>query len=537
MGLTRCCRAISVKYNWTPEQDFVPDTLVTLRGGAGEYSGGFQTVWITNNYDSTGINTLTAAGIPGKPAGTAGNVPVNVVPAGSAVNQLVSFTGVPTILPVDHQTWLTDLISAANAPLASAQAVKTFLGRRAAARVSACPRSLRQNAGFDILFGDGWLGPNWQFSFDYVNINNYDNPYWTNLRITPSGTQAPDGRTIYRYTFDAAHPDPATGVQLTGSDYGIGSVDGGNSTLFTVDLQNSWKNTGYGDFTIDLAYTHSKVTDVSSATSSTAGSNYGNIARTNFNDPEVGTSDYERVHRFTLNLSVAEQWLGEDYETRFNLFGQRMSGEHYSLVFNGEPFGPSGTTGKSLLYIPKADPTTGLVTATSDPTVSYIAGFDLAAFNQMLQSTGLLKYAGQIAPRNSQSSPWSTLINMSVEQDFPGFDEGHRFVLAGEIFNLPNLLNPAWGGYVSPNFYEAFQAITANVTGGKYQYTAFQTQAQIQQQPEHPAHLFDLPAAVRRSVRVLSDRLGSLDGRPGGNPGRTFFCQIGEKLYLYQCVT
>ena len=477
-GLDALLPRVSVKYNYSPDLDFLPDSLITFRGGVGEYSGGFQTVWITNNYDTTGVNTLSAAGIPGKPIGSYLNVDPTKTP-GTTVAQIVSFAGVPTILPTDHQAWLQDLISAATAPLASASAVKTSTvdAQLPSFRL---PKSLRQNAGFDLLFGDGYLGPNWQFSFDYVNINSYDNPYWTNLRIMPSGNLAPDGRTIYRYTFDTAHPDPVTNAQLTGTDIGLGSIDGGNSTLFTVDLQNSWKDTGFGDFTVDLAYTHSKVSDVSSATSSTAGSNYGNIARTNFNDPEVGTSDYERVHRITLNLSVAEDWIGKEFETRFNLFGQRMSGEHYSLVFNGEPFGPSGTSGKSLLYIPKVDPTTGLVTPTSDPSVTYGTAFgSFADFNAMLQKTGLIKYAGKIAPRNSETGPWSTLINVSMEQDFPGFDEGHRFVLAGEIFNLPNLLNPAWGGYVSPNFYQAFQAVTATVTGGKYNYTAFQNQAAI----------------------------------------------------------
>jgi hypothetical protein len=159
-----------------------------------------------------------------------------------------------------------------------------------------------------------------------------------------------------------------------------------------------------------------------------------------------------------------------------------MSGEHYSLVFNGNPFGPTngGVTGRSLVYVPAVDPASGLVTATSDPRVTYAAGFDLVGFNQMLRQTGLIKYAGQISPRNGFTGRWDTLVNLSLEQNLPSYFEGHHIVATMSIFNFLNLLNHNWGAFQSPNFYQAYQAVSANIVGGKYQYTAFQTAAQLQ---------------------------------------------------------
>ena len=91
----------------------------------------------------------------------------------------------------------------------------------------------------------------------------------------------------------------------------MGSFDGGRSSIFIVGLKNQWKDTGYGDFDLSLGYTHSSITDVSAATSSTASSSYKYTARTNYNTPEVGTSDYERVHRATVNATVTERFFGD----------------------------------------------------------------------------------------------------------------------------------------------------------------------------------------------------------------------------------
>jgi Carboxypeptidase regulatory-like domain len=452
-------------------------TMLHLRAGVGKYSGGFQTVWVTNSYDTTGVQTLSTFGIPGfTPGGTA-------VAPGTPCSSAAPFACVPGILPTDHQQWLTDLN---NGPLAQAStAVNSTVD--AILPSFKLPYVWKANVGMDVIFGPGALGDNWVGTFDYLGTKDYSQPYWTNLRVDPSTTKAPDGRLMYQWTFDstAGRPDPAGTIgQVTGTDIGMGSANGGTSTIFIVDLKNRWDHTPYGDFGIDLGYAHTKATDISAATSSTASSSYTNQAHVNYNQAEVGTSDYERVHRFTLSLDATERFIddSDDWDTHLNLFGQRMSGEHYSFVFGGNPFGPTngGVTGRSTIYVPAVDPATGLVTATSDPRVSYGAGFDLAGFNNMLKQSGLMKYAGKITPRNGFTGRWDTLVNLSLSQDIPTVtDYGH---LEGtvNIFNFLNLLNHNWGAYQSPNFYQAFTAANATIVGGKYQFTSFTTPAALQ---------------------------------------------------------
>lgn len=452
-GLDVILPRFSAKYDWTPEFD--PDALVTFRAVVGKYSGGIQTVWLTNNYDTTGINQVNAYGIPG--VGT--------------------FASVPTTMPTNHQTWLTDLL---NGPLSSASTLQTSTTDAMLPNFK-IPNSLREDLGFDVLFAPGVMGDNWKLTFDFVNENAYASPYWTNLRIVPiAGQTAPDGRYLYRWRFDGVNAnDPVTGKALTGTDIGMGSMDGGDTSLFTLQASNKWEDTSFGDIALDIGYAHDKSSDINADTSSTASSSYTYTARTNYNDPANGTSNYERVHRFSMDLDVTEHFFG-DLKTMFDLFAQRMSGEHYSLVFNGNPFGPSGggLTVKSLLYVPKVD-STGTVTATSDPIVTYAPGFDFTTFNAMLQSEGLLKYAGHILPRNSQTGPWDTLVNVSASQELEAFDADHRLTISASVFNVLNLLNPAWGADVEPNYFQAYQAVSATITNGKYVYSSPQSQAQI----------------------------------------------------------
>jgi outer membrane receptor for ferrienterochelin and colicin len=463
---------LSANYDWIPDQDYLPDSDVNFRGGIGKLAGGILPVWLTNSFDTNGINAISAFGIPSLPPGPCSTTPPNN-----------SFSCVPDTLPTDHQAWLNDLD---NGPLSLASVQKN-------STVNALlpgfhlPQTLFYNLGTDVHFGSGWLGDNWTLTVDMLRSNDYNQPYWTNLRIEPiPGTTAPDGRLLYQWTFDPTHgrPDPAgvnTSSPVTGTDIGLGSVDDGHRNIWAFSLSNAWKDTGYGDFSLYMSYTHEHVTDAGSDVSSVANSTYQNRASVNYNQPEVGTSDYNRKHRFTLDLDVTEHFIGE-LASIFDIYAQRLSGQPFSLVFNGNPFGPSsgGVTGKSLVYVPKVDPTTHLVTATSDPAVTYAGGFDLVGFNTMLQQTGLIKYSGKIAPRNAFDGPWNTLINLKVDQELPTFiDNGDHLFVEAYIYNFGNLLNHNWGPQYSPNFYQAYTAINPTIVGNKYQYNSFTTTSGI----------------------------------------------------------
>lgn len=472
---------VSASYNWTVDEDDLPGDApsvnVTLRSGVGELSGGILAVWLTDSYDTTGVQAVNTFGIPSLP-----------VPGGPCT-AAAPFQCVPDTLPTDHQAWLTTLN---NGPLTTAKLANTGTVNAILPNFL-LPSTLFYNVGVDFVLGNGWLGDDWLLTLDYLGADGYHQPYWTNLRIEPNpNLKAPDGRLMYQWTFDQAQgrPDPVGNAgQLTGTDIGLGSKDGGHRNVWAVSLTKQWTDTGYGDFSLYMAYTHEHVTDSTSAVSSVANSVYINRASINFNEPEVGISDYQRTHRFTMDVDVTEHFLG-DLASIFDAYVQRLSGEPYSLTFNGDPFGPfspagannGGVTGRSVVYVPAVDPTTHLVTATSDPTVTYPAGFDFTGFNHMLQATHLIKYAGHISPRNAFQGPWNTLINFKFDQEIPlpdiDYVPDQKLFAEIYIFNLGNLINHNWGPQISPNFYQAYTAINPSITNtNKYLYNSFTTAA------------------------------------------------------------
>ena len=116
----------------------------------------------------------------------------------------------------------------------------------------------------------------------------------------------------------------------------------------------------------------------------------------------------------------------------------------------------------------------GNVTATSDPRVTYGSAFNVAAFNDFLHSTGLIKYAGEISPRNAFKSPYVTTVDLHISQELPAFFPGGA-KLEGyvDVKNLGNLINDEWGTIQQIGFPYTSNNVGASIVDGKYNYTLF----------------------------------------------------------------
>jgi hypothetical protein len=163
----------------------------------------------------------------------------------------------------------------------------------------------------------------------------------------------------------------------------------------------------------------------------------------------------------TFKTSWAYRLFG-DSETKLNVFGQRMSGQPYNYVYKNKPFGGNGGSFANVMYVPQAD-RSGNVTLTSNPNVQYDAGFDVADFNDFRHASGLIEYAGQIAPRNEFSAPWSSRVDMSVEQEVEVLGDDRAIF---HIQNLGNLLNNDWGRFASPAFFPTQGLVSGAVGNG-----------------------------------------------------------------------
>lgn len=391
-----------------------------LYGGLGRFAGGNPNVWLSNNFSNDGTRVLSSA----LENGVAGLQQANTDRFGFNVPQAL----------IDGLTGGDGSVNAQTADFD-------------------VPSVWKFNLGVQREFGDGWKS-----GADFI-FTKQENSAIVQAANTVFIGNAPDGRPRYRNVdlLDAGCREQPATCETSGRpspDYVLtnSEVDG-TSRIFSLFLD---KYFDYGlNFSAGYAFSNAK--EASPMNSSTASSNYGNLSVRDLNNPQLATSSYQIEHRFTLNLGYAYAFFG-DYETRVNLFAQRVSGKPFSYTFRRDPgFGDARFfEDRNLLYIPSGP---GL---DDDPIVTYEeqgededgnpTGFDIDAFNAFITDSGLDGSRGQILNRNSERSSWWTRVDLKFTQEFPGFSEEHRGTITFTIRNLGNLLNDDWGIFRQVNF-------------------------------------------------------------------------------------
>ena len=88
-----------------------------------------------------------------------------------------------------------------------------------------------------------------------------------------------------------------------------------------------------------------------------------------------------------------------------------------------------------LIYVPTLN----------DPLVSYSSVEYQNALNAFIDSSGLSKYRGRVAPRNAFNSRWFTRLDLHVSQEIPTGFGGSRLQVFADIENFTNFINKKWG--------------------------------------------------------------------------------------------
>ena len=418
-------------FNWRP------DPTWDISGGLGLFSGGNPTVYFYDSYDNPGnllgsVNfTCSTAALTGCSSALTN---VNITQVGAAAktaNTTSALAGTGVVNSVDPSFQIPSDWKASI--------------------------SIRKRLNFADWNWTGMagkiIGNDWTVHLDNVYQVTENGIQWVDLvgQANVLGA-APDGRPEFnpnRFSTTTA-PD---NIELKNTHKGHGNV-------VAVGFGKSWAS-GW-DF--DITYTHEDVKEVSPATSSVAVSNYRQSAFTDPNNPPLALSNYNIDHEVKLSVNYTHNWV-KDYATSIRLFGDYRSGLPFSYTFEGAyPDGKGGVTTSStgnfdeafgqfallgstwgeLLYVPKT--VNGVVTATSDPLVHYSSNFNLAAFNNFLKSTGLLKYAGGVAPRNGFTASDYARFDIEILQEFPAFiPGGAKGQFYFDIFNIGNLIDRNWG--------------------------------------------------------------------------------------------
>lgn len=414
-------------FTWTPT------ARIDVSGGVGRFSSQGLNVWISDPYANDGVRQTNAV----CPAGPYANVDLRTAPAGC------------TFTPGNGDT------NALDPDLKIPSVWKATL-----------------SGGYD--FGEGLRA---QVDLLYAAFR--DSLIWKDLRAQRIGS-APDGRPIYGRTTQGVIGANTYDLLLTNAG------DGGTSRSVAFTLQKAWAEGLLDGLTLRGTYTYTRATDRNPMTSSIALSSYTRFATADPNDPAVATSDYEVRYRFAVEGSWFHRFFG-DYRTGVTVFAQRRAGLPFSYTFaNTNRTGSSSlddvfgnvvsnysgrqASSNQLFYVPAMSG--DQVTLTSDPRVTYAPGFDLTAFNAFLKQSGLVKYAGSVAPRNAFRGHAVTTVDLRISQELPAFaPHGSRVTAYVDIKNLGNLINDKWGVLDQYDFYRGVPVVQPAIVNGQYVYS------------------------------------------------------------------
>ena len=142
-------------------------------------------------------------------------------------------------------------------------------------------------------------------------------------------------------------PQRAETVILAYNDAIIAQSTGkGSSDAFTVALSQPFNDS---DWSWNVAYTYTLANEVSPLTSSTSGSNLGNVAVFQANEEVLARSSYAIRDRFTAAVNWKHNFWG-DNQTMVTVFYEGRSGKPYSYTFDNDANGDGRNN--DLLYIP-----------------------------------------------------------------------------------------------------------------------------------------------------------------------------------------
>lgn len=337
------------------------------------------------------------------------------------------------------------------------------------------PTAIRYNIGFnhntDFRGAAGGFFDDWTIGFDYIHTINEDALDFVDLTLTPIGT-ATDGRPVFNAVdpllagCDAVFAGPRTGfvgpaAQLAeggacdagGDDQDIllTNVAGpsGNTDVVSLQLAKRWDyevpGLGDGAFNLNIGYAYTDVTDVNPQTSSTATSNFEEVATAALNNSRVATASSFSRNTVTLSARLEQDFIA-DLTSAISVRYRGRSGQNFSFAFDsgGNDFGDSDNEDRNLLFIPEL----------GDPNVTFATPADEAGFNQFITEQGLTGLRGSIIGRNTQSDPFFNDLDLRLEQELPTFLNGFlpdaRALFFVDFDNVLNLISS------SRNVFEEF---------------------------------------------------------------------------------
>ncbi len=310
---------------------------------------------------------------------------------------------------------------------------------------------VRASLAFDKKFSNSW-----STSLEVIVSKNLNEINYQNVNIFPNRFQAvgADNRQVNDTTsataitssFASTIPIRASGTRNPYNDVLIlqnTAGDKGYSYTFTITVDKAWKK-GFA-FNANYAYGNSRV--INEGTSSVNTSQYRFMEAVNGQNNLTRTiSDFDAAHRITAYVAKKFTYANNSLSTTISMTYQGQSGQPFSYVYqNSIVKNYNRTESNDLIFIPTTDQLQTIVfDANTVNGVVYNQQQQRDLFENYIQNNKYLsKHRGQYAARNGDRLPFTNLLNFKIQQDFTLKLGGRRYglQLSYDVFNFANMLD------------------------------------------------------------------------------------------------
>ncbi|QNA82639.1 TonB-dependent receptor [Sphingomonas sp. So64.6b] len=446
--------------------DTGPFGRAQMHAGVGIFSGGDPLVWFGNAFQNDGSGF--GLGTTGSTGTTCPTGQISVLSGGR-------FTGVPSCIAASGQ-------AQAAASQGSTQSIDPNI---------TMPTVFRANIGFqtELNFGSGFFG-NWSLSLDYI-YSKYRNPF-TLVDLAQAVNPAKglngytiDGRPIYSSIdllatgctgrlVNPGVPPVYAGLNTAcfsgtrGAELMLTNSEGFRSHNASALLSKNFKGgliTSGGSTYVSFGYAYTDSHDRRSMYNSTAGSNYGQSAAFDRQNPAESTGFFQSKHNITFATNFRNEFFS-DLGTSLGFTFVARSGRPYSLTFTGNNvFNPTNggltTSDNALAYIPTGLNDPNIAPEVLDNQGNYVSGSRSGAVRDLIGFTNTLdcakKFSGKSVERNSCTNDWYFDMDLSFSQELPGpgrfFGRDDKIRLYATVDNFLNLLDKSWNVQNRRNFF------------------------------------------------------------------------------------
>ena len=401
-----------VGFRWNATED----RKLTLRGGAGLFTGRIPFAWLAYAYYNTGDSYGAFDQRADQKPFATGSDAIKPSPIGLA--DFIAQNGAVVDNPNSGRTQV-DLVD----------------------NGFTLPQILRGNLGIDYeMTGD------WKFTLEgmytknikdvlFQQLSTQDNPHWY-------GYDRDHGQPVYSGTVDRRFSNV----------YLLSNTSEGYRYSLTGTVSKKYKG-----FNGTASYTYGESKDLSNGVRNSMESNWQLNQSLVPNNPSLAYSNFDIRHRIVASLSYEQNW-NRAGRTNFTLFVSAQSGSPFSYgIVNNSIQGLSQQV--SLVYIPEASEA---VRYFKDIAAGQTAQQQADAFNAFIDGNEYLSSRrGDFTERNMGRTPWNVQADLRIAHDvFASSMKKQFFTISADVVNLTNLLYKEWGvQYFSPNTFNSTSSV------------------------------------------------------------------------------